>query len=44
MLEILPVPFDETVDTARFWERHLAWWTNDADRRGYTPRPPEDGR
>ncbi|MGI5479959.1 hypothetical protein [Streptomyces lavendofoliae] len=29
---------DESIDTARFWERHLAWWTNDAGRQADTLR------
>ncbi|MFH8582648.1 MULTISPECIES: thiopeptide-type bacteriocin biosynthesis protein [Streptomyces] len=24
---------DRAIDTARFWERHLAWWTHDAGRQ-----------
>ncbi|MGA4799952.1 lantibiotic dehydratase C-terminal domain-containing protein [Streptomyces lavendulocolor] len=29
---------DESIDTARFWQRHLAWWTNDAGRQADTLR------
>ncbi|MEU2158852.1 lantibiotic dehydratase C-terminal domain-containing protein [Streptomyces sp. NPDC019396] len=29
---------DESIDTAQFWERHLAWWTHDAGRQAETLR------